>query len=60
MCSISGEVSYKRNLKEDKNIFINMQKTLIRRGPDSNGITLNEHSSLIHTRLSVIDLENGA
>ena len=36
-----------------------MQTALRRRGPDQNGIYLTEHAALVHTRLSVIDPENG-
>ncbi len=40
-------------------ILKKMQETLRRRGPDQEGIYLTEHAGLLHTRLAVIDPENG-
>ena len=36
-----------------------MQRTLKKRGPDEEGIYVNGHGTFIHTRLNVIDPENG-
>ena len=36
-----------------------MQETLLRRGPDQKGIWQADFVSLIHARLSIIDLDNG-
>lgn len=59
MCGIAGEIGFDRNVSQDNDIFINMQNVLGRRGPDQKGIVSKEHASLIHTRLCVIDIENG-
>ena len=59
MCSISGKIDFSVNLKNENAVFIKMQNTLIKRGPDGNGIFCDSHASLIHTRLAVIDIENG-
>lgn len=59
MCGIAGEVSYSCNLKHRENAFLKMQKVLSPRGPDQSGIYIGEHAALVHTRLAVIDVENG-
>ena len=59
MCSISGKIDFSGNLTDENAVFIRMQNTLTRRGPDGNGIFCDNHASLIHTRLAVIDIENG-
>ncbi|MCL2198736.1 MAG: asparagine synthase (glutamine-hydrolyzing) [Defluviitaleaceae bacterium] len=59
MCGIAGEAG---NLPLVNNLAVwgNMQRALKRRGPDQSGIYTNANATLIHTRLSVVDLENGA
>ncbi|MDR0384136.1 MAG: asparagine synthase (glutamine-hydrolyzing) [Christensenellaceae bacterium] len=52
MCGIAG--FFGRN----KNIAIEMQETLKRRGPDQNGIFEGDWT-LLHTRLAVVDIEKG-
>jgi len=56
MCGIAGTVSYEP-LHED--ISQRIQLALNRRGPDQNGIYTSQNVTLIHTRLSVVDPENG-
>lgn len=60
MCAIAGEISYGRDLNKDANIFLNMKNVLAHRGPDDSNILIKTHAALIHTRLSVIDPENGS
>lgn len=36
-----------------------MQKTMSRRGPDQNGIFIEDNAALVHARLAVVDIENG-
>lgn len=59
MCGIAGIVGFEADMREEMKICENMQKTLLRRGPDQRGIVLTENVALIHTRLAVIDVVNG-
>lgn len=59
MCGIAGEVSFGDSVIKNKDSFLKMQKVLAPRGPDQNGIYLNDNAALIHSRLCVIDVENG-
>ena len=55
MCAISGMIGLQW---EDKTIR-KMQATMARRGPDERGHYIDKDACLIHTRLTVIDPENG-
>lgn len=59
MCGIAGAISFVDDMREEMKICENMQKALLRRGPDQRGIVLTENAALIHTRLAVIDIQNG-
>ena len=59
MCGIAGEVSFTNSIIENKDSFLKMQKVIAPRGPDQNGIYINDNVALIHTRLCVVDIENG-
>lgn len=59
MCGISGEVSFGCSVIKNKDSFLKMQKVLAPRGPDQNGIYVKDNVALIHSRLCVIDIENG-
>ena len=59
MCGIAGEVSFFHNVVNNKDSFIKMQKVLAPRGPDQNGMYIKDNVALIHSRLAVIDIENG-
>lgn len=59
MCGIAGEVSYSHSVIKNKDSFLKMQKVLAPRGPDQNGIYVKDNAALIHSRLCVIDIENG-
>jgi len=59
MCGIAGWIDYQQDLKEKGNIISKMSETLARRGPDAQGVYLEENVCLIHRRLIVIDPENG-
>ncbi len=59
MCGIAGEVSFSNSVIKNKESFLRMQKVLAPRGPDQNGIYIKEKVALIHSRLCVIDIENG-
>ena len=59
MCGIVGFVNYKQDISNYKNILINMNNTLSRRGPDEEGYFIKKHVTLAHKRLIVIDPEGG-
>lgn len=63
MCAIAGIIGYgddyKQVLKCNPDAAESMISALKRRGPDDNGIYSAENALMIHTRLAVIDPENG-
>lgn len=65
MCGISGfyngnsRFSYINNSEYFRNILMEMNDSLYHRGPDEQDIYIGKHVGLSHTRLSIIDLENG-
>ncbi len=59
MCGIAGMIDWKHKLEGQSTFFEAMQETLRRRGPDQEGLYISSSVALIHTRLSVVDLENG-
>ena len=60
MCGIAGEVySPLKKQPSLESCYLNMQSELLRRGPDQNGFFSDDGVMLIHTRLAVIDIENG-
>ena len=56
MCGIAGYIDYKDGLT-DTDCFEKMMISLKRRGPDQDGIFKTGPAALIHTRLSVVDLD---
>ncbi|NLH96553.1 MAG: asparagine synthetase B, partial [Clostridiaceae bacterium] len=60
MCGIAGWIDNNRNLMDEGGVIRKMTDTLVRRGPDAEGIYLKENVCLMHRRLIVIDPENGA
>ena len=59
MCGIVGFVNFKQVLTKHKNVLLNMNSSLINRGPDEDGYYIKEHVALAHKRLIVIDPEGG-
>lgn len=59
MCGIAGWIDYRRDLRNNEDIINKMTGTLLKRGPDAQGIFLMENVCLMHRRLIVIDPENG-
>lgn len=57
MCGIVGFVNYKQDVSRFRNILINMNNTLVRRGPDEDGYYIEKNIALGHKRLIVIDPE---
>jgi len=58
MCGFAGEISHEP-IRENQFVWGEMQAALKRRGPDADGIYTSPHATLLHTRLSVVDPENG-
>jgi len=59
MCGIAGWIDNRRDLRNEGEVIKKMTGTLVRRGPDAEGIYLKENVCLMHRRLIVIDPENG-
>lgn len=59
MCGIAGQIGYDQDLQQQAETLQKMQASLRRRGPDQEGLYLTPHAALAHTRLCVIDPENG-
>ncbi len=59
MCGIAGEIIFNDDFHTDEQIFIQMKKLLKRRGPDQDNICFYNNCTMVHGRLSVIDLEHG-
>ena len=59
MCGIAGAISFIEDMREDMKVYENMQRALLRRGPDQRGMLLTREAALIHTRLAVIDINGG-
>jgi len=56
MCAIAGMIG----LESSEEIMDAMQKTMVRRGPDGSGRYRSSQAALLHTRLAIIDPENGS
>lgn len=63
MCGIAGfmnpKENYQRQAEQWKPVLESMNKVQNHRGPDDQGIYLDEACGLAHVRLSIIDLKNG-
>jgi asparagine synthase (glutamine-hydrolysing) len=62
MCGITGWINLKRSKnspEESKAVLHRMCETIVRRGPNSEGLWMDETVALGMRRLSVIDLETG-
>ncbi len=59
MCGIAGAISFVEDMREDMKIYENMQRAMLRRGPDQRGMFMSREAALIHTRLAVIDIDGG-
>ncbi len=58
VCSIGGEIDF-NTMPKVSDYHRAMLRSMARRGPDSNGIYENKNAVLLHSRLAVIDVENG-
>lgn len=63
MCGIAGFLNFRADFQyrrgEYEEVLKNMCDALYHRGPDDQGIVLSRNYGLAHTRLAIIDLENG-
>ena len=59
MCAIAGVVDFDGINNKHMEWAAETQKQLKNRGPDQEGIHVGNNCALIHTRLAVIDIENG-
>lgn len=59
MCGIAGWADARNNLEDQEEILREMQRAITHRGPDAAGLFCEPHCRLAHTRLAVIDPENG-
>lgn len=61
LCGIAGEIDYEfQSTEQIKKEFEYKAKVLLsRRGPDQNGVYRGKNALLIHSRLSIVDIENG-
>ena len=59
MCGIVGFSFLQPNSKVSERV-LSLEKSLFHRGPDSSGSFINKNLTLIHTRLSIIDLNSGS
>lgn len=60
MCGIAGILSNNIDLREENEMIWKVSNSLRFRGPDSRGEYIEPDVALIHRRLSVIDIQNGA
>ena len=59
LCGIGGMLSYERDAREKRYVLDSMLETLKLRGPNENGIYVDENCGLAHTRLNVLDIDGG-
>ena len=59
MCGITGFVNFKKDISSQRNVLVNMNNTLAKRGPDEDGYIVKNHVALAHKRLIVIDPKGG-
>lgn len=59
MCGIAGWIDYHDNLSKHVKIRNRMLASMAHRGPDDQGEYIEEHLTLLHCRLSIMDPENG-
>lgn len=59
MCGIGGWLDYQLDMHQKLDELENMRETLSKRGPDDSGIFVQEHCGMVHSRLSIVDVEGG-
>jgi asparagine synthase (glutamine-hydrolysing) len=59
MCGIAGVVAEREKSPPERPRLVEMAARLRHRGPDGDGVYIDAHAALVHTRLSIIDIEGG-
>ena len=59
MCAIAGVIDFNGISEKQRRWCVEAKKQLKRRGPDQDDIYYGDIAALVHTRLAVIDIENG-
>ena len=59
MCGICGLINLDFKTPIEENVLLQMNKTLVHRGPDDDGFYVDGHVGLAMRRLSIIDVESG-
>lgn len=59
MCGIAGWVDFERDLSRERPALQAMTEALAKRGVDDQGLWLDNHAALGHTRTAIIDLVDG-
>jgi len=59
MCGIAGWVDFSSDAAPQRAVLQRMTDTMACRGPDAEGLWLDDHVGLGHRRLAIIDLEGG-
>ncbi len=59
MCGIAGWADARNSLEDQNEAVLKMRNSIRHRGPDASGSFYAPHCRLAHTRLAVIDPENG-
>ena len=59
MCAIAGAINQSDLFLNDPRVAVTIRNCLKHRGPDQDGIYIKDDVVLIHTRLAIIDVENG-
>lgn len=59
MCAIAGVIDFNGINDKHRAWAAEVRKQLKNRGPDQDNIYISDNCALIHTRLAVIDIENG-
>jgi asparagine synthase (glutamine-hydrolysing) len=60
MCSIFGVLDLKSDASELRKKALELSRLMRHRGPDWSGVYADEHAILVHERLSIVDVNNGA
>ena len=55
MCGLVGFVNTTKDISNYRNVLLNMNESLTKRGPDENGTFINNNVCFAHSRLIVID-----
>lgn len=60
MCGIAGIYNFNKDERVDQRVLKRMGDVMTHRGPDGEGIHIDDRLGIVHRRLSIIDVEGGA